>query len=242
MLKLPIMKTKEVDPHEENTTIAYLVKLALLSAVIVLMAFTPLGYLRVGALSITFLVVPVTVGAIVLGPFGGMILGAIFGITSFVQCFGIDAFGTTLFAINPIFTFLFCIPTRMLMGLFTGLTFKAMSSSKKKGVRISSVFVTSALGPLFNTVLFMTTLCLCFYNTDYIQGFVTELHAANPFTFVVLFVGINGAIEIAVDFIVCSIASTAILSAESRKPSNGYVKTEVKIVSNGSKEKEDKKQ
>ena len=233
------MENKEADiQREENNTAAYLVKLGLLSAVIVLMAFTPLGYLKFGALSITFLVVPVTVGAIVLGPFGGMILGAIFGITSFVQCFGIDAFGTTLFAINPIFTFLCCIPTRMLMGLFAGLTFKAMSSSKKKGVRISSVFVTSALGPLFNTVFFMTVLCLCFYNTEYLQGFVTSFHATNPVSFVILFVGINGAIELAVNFVACSAASTAILSAESRKPSNGYVRTKVHTVNTDTKEKE----
>ena len=42
----------------------------------------------------------------------------------------------------------------------------------------------------------MSGLVLCFYNTDYIQGFVTALNAANPFIFVVLFVGINGLVEI----------------------------------------------
>lgn len=235
------MINKEADPHEENITVAYLVKLVLLSAVIVLMAFTPLGYLRVGALSITFLVVPVTVGAIVLGPFGGMILGAIFGTTSFVQCFGIDAFGTTLFLISPIYTFIFCIPTRMLMGLFAGIAFKALSGAKKKGVRISAVFVTSILGPIFNTIFFMSALCACFYNTDYIQGFVTTLGASNPFVFVILFVGVNGIIEIIVNFAACSAASIAILSAESRNPSNGYVKSTEKIAGKETKDKEIKK-
>lgn len=227
---------------EEKVTTAYLVKISLLAAVVVLMAFTPLGYLRVGALSITFLVVPVTVGAIVLGPFGGMILGAIFGITSFVQCFGLDPFGTTLFSINPIFTFLLCIPTRMLMGLLAGIVFKAMAASGKKGVRVASVFVTSALGPLFNTVFFMTTLCLCFYNTEYVQGFVTTLGAANPFIFVLLFVGLNGVVEIIVNFIVCSAASKAILSAESRTAANYYAKSSVKKEKKEKKDKENKAQ
>lgn len=31
------------------------------------------------------------------------------------------------------------------------------------------------IGALCNTVLFMTTLCLCFYNTEYIQGFVAAV-------------------------------------------------------------------
>jgi hypothetical protein len=70
----------------------------------------------------------------------------------------------------------------------------------------------------------MTAFCLCFYNTEYVQGFVTTLGAANPLVFVMLFVGVNGAIEIGVNFIVCTAASKAILAAESRSAANGYVK------------------
>ena len=46
--------------------------------------------------------VPVAVGAIILGPKGGAICGLAFGITSFMQCFGMGAFGTMLFSINPL--------------------------------------------------------------------------------------------------------------------------------------------
>lgn len=42
----------------------YLVELALMAAIIFIMAFTPLGYFRTPGLSITFLTVPVAVGAI----------------------------------------------------------------------------------------------------------------------------------------------------------------------------------
>ena len=41
----------------------YLVELALMIAIIFVMAFTPLGYLRTPGLSITFLTVPVAVAA-----------------------------------------------------------------------------------------------------------------------------------------------------------------------------------
>ena len=71
----------------------YLVELALMIAIIFVMAFTPLGYLRTPGLSITFLTVPVAVAAMILGPKGGAICGAACGITSLMQCFGTSAFG-----------------------------------------------------------------------------------------------------------------------------------------------------
>ena len=73
-----------------------LVLLALLTGLLVLMAFTPIGYLNIGPLSITFNMIPVAIGAVALGPTGSAVLGLVFGITSFAQCFGISAFGTVL--------------------------------------------------------------------------------------------------------------------------------------------------
>ena len=58
-----------------NTTghTLYMVELALMVAIIFIMAFTPLGYFQTLGLSITFLTVPVAVGAILLGPRGGAV-------------------------------------------------------------------------------------------------------------------------------------------------------------------------
>ena len=104
----------------------YLVELALMVTIIFVMAFTPLGYFRTLGLSITFLTVPVAVGAMILGPLGGAICGLAFGITSFMQCFGMGAFGTMLFSINPLGTAVVCIVPRLLEGWITGLIFKAV--------------------------------------------------------------------------------------------------------------------
>ena len=89
----------------------YLVEMALLVAIILLMAFTPIGYIKTAGLEITLIVIPVAVGAVTLGPAAGAILGGVFGITSFIQCFGMSAFGTLLLGVNPVFTFLVCVPT-----------------------------------------------------------------------------------------------------------------------------------
>lgn len=51
----------------------YLVEMALLVAIILLMAFTPIGYIKTAGLEITLIVVPVAVGAVTLGPTAGAI-------------------------------------------------------------------------------------------------------------------------------------------------------------------------
>ena len=73
-----------------------LVQLAILVAIMLILAFTPLGYLKVGAIEITFMTIPVVIGAILLGPPAGAFLGGVFGLTSFIQCFGMSAFGSAL--------------------------------------------------------------------------------------------------------------------------------------------------
>ena len=60
-----------------------LVETAMLAAIVVLMSFTPIGYLKVGALSITFIMIPVVIGGITVGQAAGAVLGAIWGATSF---------------------------------------------------------------------------------------------------------------------------------------------------------------
>ena len=87
----------------------YMVELALMTAIIFIMAFTPLGYLRTPGISITFLTVPVAVGAMILGPAGGAACGLAFGITSLMQCFGMSPMGAMLLSINPFGTAVTCI-------------------------------------------------------------------------------------------------------------------------------------
>jgi uncharacterized membrane protein len=195
-----------------NFRTSAMVQLALFTAIIILLAFTPLGYIKTLGVEITLIVIPVTVGAIILGPKAGAILGAIFGITSFLQCFGLSAFGTMLFGISPIGTFVICMVPRMLMGWLTGLIFINL----RKVNRDLSFAVSNLIGPLLNTVFFILVLLLLFYNTEYIQGIAKTLGAKNIFTFVVLFVGLNGLIEMGVSFIIGTAVSKTIDMVENK--------------------------
>ena len=179
----------------------FMVELALMVTIIFVMAFTPLGYFQTMGLSITFLTVPVAVGAIILGPKGGAICGLAFGITSFMQCFGMGAFGTMLFSINPLGTAFVCIVPRLLEGLLCGLIFQALKKSMKNGAYLVA------------SLFFMTSLVVVFYNTEYIQGFVSALGVSNPFTFVVAFVGVQGLIEAVVCFVLAGAISRTLGAA-----------------------------
>lgn len=175
-----------------------MVELAVLLAILLMLEITGLGMFKTFGLELTILQIPVILGAIILGPSAGAILGGAFGLLSYWECFGKSQFGATLLGINPFLTFLVCVPTRILMGWLCGLIFRAMDR-KLAGTKgdFASYVVASLSGALLNTLFFMTTLCLCFYHTEYIQGFASALGAGNVLLFIVLFVGVQGLVEAA---------------------------------------------
>jgi uncharacterized membrane protein len=168
---------------------------AILVAIILVMTITPLGYLHVGVVSISFLAIPVVIGGIVLGPAYGGVLGAVFGITSFAQCFGIDAFGTTLMSLNPAGTFLTCLVPRILIGVFAGLLYPALRRADRAGVW-SSV-VTAVAGSLTNTVFFVG-LVIFFFKDSYFGG-------SGVWAIIMAFFSVNVVLEA----VVCGIVGAA---------------------------------
>ena len=186
-----------MDNHQK---IRDLVLFSILVAIIIVMSFTPLGYIKTFGLEITLLVIPVVIGAINLGPKYGALLGLAFGLSSFFQCFGFSAFGTALFGINPYFTAFVCIVPRTLMGFLVGVIFNVLRQTLKHDIIAHVIACVS--GALLNTIFFMTAFCLCFYNTELVIGFRDSLGSTNVFMFIVLFVGINGLVEAVVNFVV----------------------------------------
>ena len=150
---------------KSNVRTLKMVQLALLTAIILLLAFTPIGFIKLPAgLSITIIGIPVIIGAITLGPAGGAILGTVFGLSSFAQAFGLEPFGTLLFSINPLGTFITCMIPRILMGWLTGLIFQGLKKVDK--TKFVSYVITSLSGSLLNTILFMTSLMIFFITTQ----------------------------------------------------------------------------
>ena len=174
-----------------STKTIKMAQMAILIAVVLIMSFTPLGYLKTAGLEISLITIPVAIGAMVIGPGAGAILGAVFGVTSFYQCFGMSAFGAVLLGINPIYTFLVCVPTRILTGYLAGVLFKGFIKMDKNNT--ACYFVGGFITAFLNTLLFMAVLLVGFWNTEFIQSL--NAAGANALMFAVVFVGVNGVVE-----------------------------------------------
>lgn len=198
------MKTKKLST-------AQITILGLMIAVLIVMSYTPLGYLNIGPLAITFNMIPVAIAAIACGPMGGAIVGAVFGLTSFGQCIGIggvSAMGATLFSISPVLAFLQRFIPRLLNGLLLGYIFKGIRKATQK-TSVAS-FITGFFAAFLNTLFFMSALILLFGNTEYVQGLIG---GKNIILFVCTFVGINAVCEMISSTLLTGIIAIALKKA-----------------------------
>ena len=180
---------------KNRTNVRWLTQLALLVAILLVLNYTPLGYLQIGPLSASLLTVPVAIGAMTMNPMAGAILGGVFGATSFIQAVeGKSAMGAALFQVSPAGTFVVCFVARVLMGLCTALIFNALRKAMPKNEKLAC-FLGGLSAPVLNTVFFMGFLVLIFYNCDYVQNLANTLGAQNAFMFIVLLVGVQAIFE-----------------------------------------------
>ena len=185
-----------------------MVKLAMLVALLAIFCFTPLGFLKIGIVEITFNMIPIIIGAIAVGPAAGAVLGALFGAASFWQCFGQSTFGTLLFGVNPFYTALICFVPRILAGLLPGLIFRAMT---KKRDNIAAHFVSAAVGSLTNTVLFVGGFCLLFRDT--MLGMAGD-QGLSPLVFIAVAFLLNATVELVANTAIAAGVSKALSKVE----------------------------
>lgn len=194
---------------KNQTKLTRLVLLGLLTAILFVMSYTPLGYLKIFGIEITFNVIPVAIAAIALGASGGATVGAVFGLTSFLQCLqGTSAFGATLLGINPVFTAILCFLPRILSGFVSGAVHKPLTA--KLGKKLPC-FITGFLSAFLNTVFFMSVLIILFGKSDYI---VSMRGGANLIVFVCTFVGINAVFEMLASTIITGAVGNALYKAK----------------------------
>ena len=180
--------------------------MGLFAAVLLLMAYTPLGYLNIGPLAITFNVIPVALAAITLGPVGGVAMGAVFGLTSFLQCIGVggtSAMGAMLFGINPVLAFIQRFIPRLLDGFLLGYVFRY--SRKAVGDRIACMITG------FCSAFLMSLLVLLFGNTSYVQGL---MGGKNAILFICSFVGVNAVFEMCASTFLTGAVGLALIKAK----------------------------
>ena len=125
----------------------WLVMVALFSAIIIVLANTPLGMIQLPIIKATTVHIPVIIGAIVLGPAAGAFLGGVFGICSMIKPLPV---GTSVlkrdFPVNLGVTFLLLIGSCYALLMSGGLLDHAMSDnvghvSRWLGIVLLVIFV-----------------------------------------------------------------------------------------------------
>ncbi|MDO4600806.1 MAG: ECF transporter S component [Eubacteriales bacterium] len=147
------MKTSKKDTR-------WMVSVALMAAIVILLANTPLGMIQLPIIKATTVHIPVIIGAIILGPAAGAILGGTFGICSMIS----NTTAPTLlsFAFSPflssdvpgIFKALWIsIGCRILIGVVAGWLWIGLKKLKVNS--IIALPLVGFIGSMTNTVLVM---------------------------------------------------------------------------------------
>lgn len=192
-----------------RSKVAKMTLLAMLAAVLVV-----LGYVNIpmpAGLSITFNMIPVAIAAIAMGYPGGAIIGGVFGMISFLQCFGIfgsSALGAALVSYSPVLMFIQRFVSRVLVGLIAALVFRAMSRTKAPLYVRGAVTGFSAA--FFNTLFFMSLLILLFGGTE---EMATRMAGKGAIAYIIASTGINAVVEMGVATLVTGAAAAALKKA-----------------------------
>lgn len=153
-----------------------LTQFSILLAIQIILGVTPLGLIMVPPVAITLLHIPVIIGAVVMGPGYGMMLGGVFGVISMVKATTsavtpIDMMFSPFLSGNPLASLLMCVGTRLLLGLFAGLLYKALSKPFKNN--LWSIGISAVVATVLHTLMVMGCLWLFFKAIPLFQVFAT---------------------------------------------------------------------
>ena len=147
MMRNMISKMNTTNKKPVRRTL-YMTQLAMLSALIVILTFTPIGFIPVGPVWATIIHIPVIIGAIIMGPLAGAILGLVFGLCSLFKAIQVgDIITVSIFVYNPQIT----IIPRILIGVFAGYTYRLLPMFDR--LRITSISLSAIVGTATNSVL-----------------------------------------------------------------------------------------
>ena len=152
-----------------------LTQLSLLIALEAVMAFTPLGFIMIPPISITILHIPVIIGAILMGPTYGGILGGAFGVLSMIKATFFAASPADLlfspFASGaPVQSAVMCIVPRILLGVAAALLYQLLRQVTKD---IAAMAVSCILATLLHSVMVLGAMWLFFQAMPLRDVFVT---------------------------------------------------------------------
>ena len=178
-----------------------LVLTALFSAIIIIMAFTPFGYIPLGIINATIIQIPVIIGTLFCGPKKGAFLGFLFGFTSCLRSTVTPA-SLSAFVFSPVlaanmfgpkgllFSTIICFVPRILVGIIPYYIYKG--AKKCSNGKTLPFALAGVVGSLTNTFLVMG-LIYFLYKDAYAAA--QGIDPATLLGVVAGIIGFNGGIE-----------------------------------------------
>ena len=155
------MKAKKHDTR-------WMVSVALMAAIVIVLANTPLGMIQLPIIKATTVHIPVILGAILLGPGAGAILGAVFGICSLVSntmaptllSFAFSPFLSTTGIPGALKAIWISVGCRILIGVVAGWLWVLFTKIKLN--QFISLPIVGFVGSMVNTVTVMGSIYFLF--------------------------------------------------------------------------------
>ena len=155
------MKTKKHDTR-------WMVSVALMAGIVIVLANTPLGMIQLPIIKATTVHIPVILGAILLGPGAGAILGAVFGICSLVSntmaptllSFAFSPFLSTTGIPGALKAIWISVGCRILIGVVAGWLWVLFTKIKLN--QFIALPIVGFVGSMVNTVTVMGSIYFLF--------------------------------------------------------------------------------
>jgi len=146
---------------KQTLDIKYMVTLAMLCAILIVMSMTGIGFIPLPVIKATTMHIPVIIGAIVLGPTGGAILGAVFGLCSIwanttspgILSFAFSPFMTTEGFLGVVKSIWIALGCRIAFGYLAGWLWRVFKKLFKKD--LIALPTSAAVATIAHTLLVM---------------------------------------------------------------------------------------
>jgi uncharacterized membrane protein len=146
----------------------WMVSVALMAAIVIVLANTPLGMIQLPIIKATTVHIPVIIGAVLLGPSAGAILGAVFGICSLISntmaptllSFAFSPFMSTSGIPGALKAIWISVGCRILIGVAAGWLWILFTRLKVN--QIIALPIVGFIGSMVNTITVMGSIYLLF--------------------------------------------------------------------------------
>ena len=153
---------------EKKRDTRWMVCVALMAAIVIVLANTPLGMIQLPVIKATTVHIPVILGAVLLGPLAGGILGGVFGICSLISntmaptllSFAFSPFMSTTGLPGVLKALWISVGCRILIGVVSGWLWKLFETVHLN--QTIALPITGFVGAMVNTVTVMGSIYLLF--------------------------------------------------------------------------------